>query len=122
MIWLASNLNDRVNTNARKMLQQVSIIIKQQYAKGFELNAGEHSEAFRAFRSLHNKVKSEQHIIRGVSGHADVVKGKSTQSHLVIQLRSDKFKNNKVLPYLKSIHTTVQDFMIMKSIPLATEV
>ena len=41
MIWLASNLNDRVNANARKMLQQVNIIIKQQNAKGVELNAEE---------------------------------------------------------------------------------
>ena len=44
--WMGSNLNDRVHTNVRKMLQQDNIIIKRQYDKGFELNAEEleHSE------------------------------------------------------------------------------
>ena len=45
-IWMGSNLNDRVHTNVRKMLQQDNIIIKRQYDKEFELNAEEleHSE------------------------------------------------------------------------------
>ena len=40
-IWMGSNLNDRVHTNVRKMLQQDNIIIRRQYDKGFELNEEE---------------------------------------------------------------------------------
>ena len=40
-IWMGSNLNDRVHTNVRKMLQQDNIIIKRQYDTEFELNAEE---------------------------------------------------------------------------------